>query len=180
MTSNLTGNGPPLPSGNCSFPLPPSRAASRPFQQTPRSWPRQNFTQTNVPALSRDASEPAWKKQKLEDTRKSPESVASGNIARPAPGQTPSLRGGGSAASKPDINRNEKDSRVHQPPLLPLRPGRYSRAGGIQQGRPLAFERAARRDAVPVKSYVPEPPSVAPRFLKAGKHPMAIKASGAY
>lgn len=177
MTSNLTGIGPSLPPGNRTFPVPPSRAASQTFQQTPRSWPRQIYTQAIGPITSRDASEPAFKRQKLEDAGKNSEGVASGDIAGPSPQQAPSIRGGGFAAYKPDSSHNETNSHVHQSPLFPLRPGKDSQAGGVPKSRPLAFERAARRDAVPVKPYVPEPPSIAPRFHKAGKHTTPLKSS---
>lgn len=180
MTSNLTGNGPPLPPGNRNFPLPPSRAASQALQQTPRSWPRQTFTQTNSPVVLRDTSEPAFKRQKLDDTENLVERVSSGNIASSAPNQTSSIRGGAFAVSKTDTSRNERDAQACQSPLLPLRPGRDPRLGGLQRGRPLAFERAARRDAVPVKPYVPEPPSIAPRLHKIGKHSMPSRLNRAY
>lgn len=180
MTSNPTGNAPPLPPGNRSFPVPPSRPAPQAFQQTPRSWPRQTFLQTNTPSMSRDFSEPALKRQKLEDTGRVIEPAGSGDLAKPVSSQIASHRGRGFAPFKTDTGHSEQRPQSHQPPPFPLRPGRYLRPGGPQKCRPLAFERAARRDAVPVKPYIPKPPSLAPRLHKNGKQLMPLKPRGTY
>lgn len=170
MTSNLAAIEPPLPTGNRSFPLPPSRTASYDLQQTPRSWPRQTFNPTpNAPAISHDTSEPAFKRQKIGD----PATILTGKTSATSRSvldnsNAPSNRGAlltNSAGSLPENKNAEKDQ---QPSLFPPRPNKIPQPGGNQQGRALAIERASARDVVPVKPYVPEPPSFAPRFHKSG------------
>lgn len=173
MTSNLVGIEPPLPTGNRSFPLPPTRTASHDLLHTPRSWPRQTFNQTpNAPASSQDASEPAIKRQKIEDPAADLIGRTSGNFSSVLDLSTATSNKGAllinSADSLPDKEGAEKEQ---QPSLFPIRPGKIHRTGGIQQGRALAIERASAKDVVPIKPYVPEPPSFAPRFHKAGKSP---------
>ena len=62
-----------------------------------------------------------------------------------------------------------------QSSLFPIRPGRMAQPSGHQHGRALALERANARDVVPVKSYVPESPSFAPRFHNAGNVPHLLR-----
>lgn len=171
MTSNLTGIEPPLPTGNRSLPLPHSRTASHDFQQTPRSWPSQTFNQTpNAPTSSQDASEPAFKRQKI------------GDPATNAIGKTTGISRGLSDISNATSNEGalfingadclperETAEKEQQPSLFPIRPSRIPQSGGNNQGRALAIERATAREVVQVKPYVPETPSFAPRFHKAGK-----------
>ena len=172
MTSNLAGIEPPLPATNRSFPLPPTRSAFHDLQQTPRSLPRQTLNPTpHAPASSQDACEPAFKRQKIGH----PDTDLNGKTS----GTVPSILGISHATSNkgallmnstctlPDRASGDKD----QSSLFPIRPGTTSRAGGHQHVRALAVERAKARDVVPVKPYVPEPPSSAPRFRGAGKCP---------
>lgn len=170
MTSNLAGIEPPLPTGNRSFPLPPSRTASHDLQQTPRSWPRQTFNPTpNAPPSSQDASEPAFKRQKTgvsatDSIGKTTGSSRSGLDISNAKNNKGALLGN-SADSLPERESAEKEQ---QPSLFPIRSCRIPQPSGNQQGRALAIERATARDVVQVKPYVPEPPSFAPRFHQAG------------
>lgn len=171
MTSNIRRIEPPLPIGTRSLPLPPSRTASQAFQPPPRSWPRQASTPNpNAPVKTNrgDASEPPSKKQKLDDIAASPSNPALLGV-----GGTTRLAAFDNATNSEratGIEQQEKEPRAHHHPLFPLRPGRHSLSGGVQQGRALAIERAARRDTVPVKPYVPEPPSCAPRYHGAGTY----------
>lgn len=170
MTSNLAGIEPPFLTGNRSFPLPPSRTASHDHQHTPRSWPRQTCNSApNAPASSQDASEPALKRQKIRDADTSliGETLPSFLDTSHVTNNKAALLAN-SADSLPDSVNVE---RKQQSPLFPIRPGKTAQPGGHQQGRALAIERANARDVVPVKPYVPEPPSFAPRFHKVGKHP---------
>ena len=171
MTSNLASIEPPFPTGNRSFPLPSTRTASHDHHQTPRSWPRQSLNPTpNAPASSQDAFEPASKRQKIGDPDTNFIGLKSGTI--------PGILGVGSltsnkgalivtsASSLPDKSNGDREQ---QSSRFPGRPGKTARHGSHQQGRALAMERANARDVVPIKPYVPEPPSSAPRFCKAGK-----------
>ena len=71
-----------------------------------------------------------------------------------------------SAVSLQERENAEKEQRSS---LFPTRPVKFAQPGCHQQGRALAIERATARDLVPVRPYVPEPPTCAPRFHKAGK-----------
>jgi len=167
MTSNLKGFEPPLPTGPRIFPFPPpSRTPAHTFQQPPRSWPRQTSTPThNAPArtFSQDALEPSLKRQKLEDGAGFPSS----GVATVESARRNTFEVAASSQHTSSDAQHEKQPRFREQPLFPLRPGRRS-LGSTQQSRPLAIERAARRDVVPVKAYVPEPPSCAPRYHQAG------------
>ena len=176
MTSNLAGIEPPLPTCNRSFPLPPSRTASHDLQQTPRSWPRHAVNPTpNAPASSQDASEPAFKRQKIGDpathligrTTGTLRSVL--DISNATSNKCEFLIDG--ADSSPE---RESEGKEQQPSLFPGRPSKIPKSGGNQQGRALAIERATARDVVPIKPHVPEPPSSAPRFHKAGNCHLAL------
>ena len=171
MTSNLAGIEPPLPTGNRSFPLPPTRTASHDHQHTPRSWPRQTFNPaSSAPASSREASEPALKRQKIRDPATDLIGSTSGSFRSVSELSTAISNQGAllinNADSFPDKESAEKEQ---QPSLFPIRPGKTPQPGGNQQGRALAIERATAKDVVPVKPYAPEPPSFAPQFHKAGK-----------
>ena len=173
MTSNLAGIEPPLPTGNRSFPLPPTRIASHDLQQTPRSWPRQTLNPPpNAPASSQDASEPAFKRQKTGHPVTNLIRKTGGTLRSVSDiSSTTSNKGAlliNSAHSLPEKEGAEKEQK---PSLFPIRPGQFPQLGGCQQGRALAIERATARDVVPIKPYVPEPPSFAPRFHNAGKFP---------
>ncbi|CAD6589132.1 MAG: RNA polymerase II mediator complex subunit [Alectoria sarmentosa] len=176
MTSNLAGIEPPLPTCNRSFPLPPSRTASHDLQQTPRSWPRHAVNPTpNAPASSQDASEPAFKRQKIGDpathligrTTGTLRSVL--DISNATSNKCEFLIDG--ADFSPE---RESEGKEQQPSLFPGRPSKIPKSGGNQQGRALAIERATARDVVPIKPHVPEPPSSAPRFHKAGNCHLAL------
>lgn len=171
MSSNLPGIEPPLPTGNRSFPLPPTRAASHDLQQTPRSWPRQTFNSTpNAPASSQDASEPAFKRQKIGDSVTDPIGKTSGTLRSLSDfSNATSNRGAILISSADPLEERERAEKEQQPSLFPIRPGKIPQADGNQQSRALAIERAAAKDVVPVKPYIPEPPSFAPRFHRAGK-----------
>lgn len=165
MTSTFKGIEPPLPTGSSSFTLhlPPDRTASQAVQLPPRSWPRQ----TSMPdPSSGDNLEPPLKKPRLEDATGS---RVSGAMA----GRTPRPTAFTYTASRehtPSIEQNQKQSRDHQHSVFPLRPGVQESPGGIRHNRPLALVRATRKDAVPVKAYIPEPPSCAPQFHEAGMY----------
>ena len=177
MTSNLAGIEPPLRTSNRSFPLPPTRAASHDLQQTPRSWPRQTFNSN--PNAPQDASEPAFKRQKIGD-------FATDLIGKPG-GSLRSLSDLSNATSNKgailicnadSLAERECAEKEPQASLFPIRPGKIPQAGGNQSSRALAIERATARDVVPVKPYIPEPPPFAPRFHRAGKCPsLCAKAS---
>ena len=174
MTSNVAGSEPLLRTASRPFPLPSSRALSQTFQHTPRSFPRQAFTQTPLASeISRDVSEPPFKKQRLEGTTTDYGNAAGGETLRPLTSRnvvdTKSGLPIGSVNVASKADRLEKELHARQTPPLPIRPGQNLRPGGVHQGRALAIERAATRDAVQVKRYVPEPPSSAPRFHKASE-----------
>ena len=176
MTSNLASIEPPLHTGNRSFPLPSTRTASHDLQQTPRSWPRQSLNPTpNAPASSQDAFEPAPKRQKIGDPDTNSIGQASGAIPGILDvGSATSSKGAllvTSASSLPDRANGDREQ---QPSQFPIRPGKTARHGSHQQSRALAMERANTRDVVPIKPYVPEPPSSAPRFCKAGKYSLLL------
>ena len=176
MTGNLTSIEPPLPTGSRSFPLPSTRTASHDLQQTPRSWPRQSLNPNpNAPASSQDVFEPAPKRQKVGDPDTSFIGQTSGTI--------PGILDVGSATSNKSallvtnasfLPDRANGNREQQFSRFPIRPGKTARHGSHQQGRALAIERASARDVVPIKPYVPEPPSSAPRFCKAGKHSLLL------
>ncbi|KAL2042917.1 hypothetical protein N7G274_003975 [Stereocaulon virgatum] len=163
---------PPYPGGTRAFPQPSSRTTTQIFQPTPRSWPRQNLIQTpNAPVTPRDASEPALKRQKLDDTARNLEKVIAGNIRNASTDDTPGSKGVPSIGARDDgieTGDQEAEPQVHQTPLLPLRPSRDSQTRDFRHGCALAIERAARRDAVQIKPYAPEPPAFAPRFHEGG------------
>ena len=173
MTRNRTGIEPPLPSGNCSFPLPITRIASHDLRQTPRSWPRQTFNPaSNAAVSSQDLSEPAFKRQKIGDPATS--SIGKTSEALRGVADLSNTTSNKAAFIKNGANfipEREGAEEEQQSSLFPIRPRKIPRAGGIQQGRALAIARATARDPVAVKPYVPEPPPFAPRFYKAGKCP---------
>ncbi|KAF6237053.1 hypothetical protein HO173_004932 [Letharia columbiana] len=170
MTSNLAGIEPPLLTGNRSFQLPPTRTASHDLQQTSRTWPRQTFNPTpNAPPSSQDASEPASKRQKTGDPATESIGKTSGILRSVLDISTAISEKGRPLIKSADfLPGKESADKEQQPSLFPTRPGKNPQRGGNQQGRALAIERATARDVVPVKPYVPEPPSFAPRFHKAG------------
>ena len=170
MTSNSSGFEPPLPTGNRSFPLPPTRIVSHDLQQTPRSWPRQISNPTlNAPASSQDASEPPLKRQRIGEFDKDLTGKMSGGIANvlhtshSANKKTLLVNSADSLSDSVDEDKDWQNS------LVPIRPVRAGQFRGHQQGRALPLERANARDVVAVKPYVPEPPSFAPRLHDAGK-----------
>ena len=172
MTSNLADIEPPLPCANHSLPLPPTRTTSYDLQQTPRSWPRQTLNPTlNAPASSQDNSEPAFKRLKIAN----PDTTVTEKTCATLPdfldtSDATNNKGAllSNTAALPD--RTSGDSEQHSA-SYPVRPGRITQPGGHRQGRALAMERAMTKDVVPTKPYVPDPPSFAPRFYKAGKSP---------
>ena len=174
MTTKSAGNGPPSSSNNRRFPLPISKVPPHVIHHTPRSWPRQTFVQPTTPLVSRNASEPATKKQKLNDTRPPSEAILSGETEGSAPHHAQDINRGDSNASISEASRSDREAEAHHPPPFPLRPGKNSRATVTQSNRPLAFERAVRKDNVPTKSYFPEPPPSAPRLHQAGKTRMPV------
>ena len=170
MTSNLASIEPPLPTGNRSFPLPSTRTASHELQQTPRSWLRQSLNPTsNAPASSEDAFEPPPKRQKIGDSET--------NFIGQTSGTIPGILDVGRATSSKGalfVTSASLPDREQQSSQFPTRPGKIARHGSHQQGRALAMERVNTRDVVPIKPYVPEPPSSAPRFCKAGKYSLLL------
>lgn len=157
--------------GHRSFPLPPNRAASHDLQQAPRSWPRQIFNSTpNAPASSQDTSEPAFKRQKIGDPATDPIGRTSGALRSLSDVSNATSNKGALLISSVDLlEESELADKEQQSSLFPIRPSKLPQSGGTQQSRALAIERATARDVVPVKPYVPEPPSFAPRFHRAGK-----------
>ena len=165
-----------MPTKNRSFPLSSIRTASHDLQQTPRSWPRQSLNPTlSAPACSQDASEPAIKRQKIENSDT--------NLIARSGGTIPCVLDVGSATSNKgtvvvdrawSLPDRASGDRVQQSAQFPIRPGKIAGHGGHQQGRALAMERANTRDLVPVKPYVPEPPSSAPRFSRASQCPSLV------
>ena len=174
MTSNSAGIVPPLSSGNRSFPLPPPRTASHDLQQTPRSWPRQMFNPNPIaPANFQEVSEPALKRQKVGDCALDVIEKTNGTLQGVLDiGNATSNNKGGplvkSTGSLRSLPEGEIAENGQQSSLFPIRQNQIRQPVGVQQGRALAIERATARDAVPIKPYVPEPPSFAPRFHKAG------------
>ncbi len=161
MTTNLKGIEPPLPTNTRTFPLPPSRASSQNFQQPRIPWPCQISTPVdNAPAgtLTRKALEPPLKRQKLDDVS----GTLSSRIAVESSAGHNAFEIAANGALQPD-----KQFQAHEQPLFPLRPGVHP-LGSTQHRRPLAIERAARKDVVPVKAYIPEASSCAPRYFEDG------------
>lgn len=166
MTTKPKGLEPPLPTGTptLAFP-PPTRPSSQTLQQPPRSWSRQTTTPIYNALdriIPRGTQEPPSKKQKLDhievDPLKSREHVGSLNR---------STLGIGASSHISRVAEQQKQTRVPERLLFPHRP-RGCPPISCRQVRPLAIERAARRDVVPVKAYVPEPPSCAPRYHENG------------
>ena len=170
MTSTFESIEPQLPTGARGLPLHQSQIFSHTFQQPPRPRPRQtSTTKPNAPATVNclDLSEPPFKKPKLADT--TIPQIRS-EIAGGAP-RSPNPEHPGSREPAPVNKQDEEKSRVHQYPLFPFRPGGQQSRSGVKQVRPIAIERAARKDGVPVQAYVPEPPTCAPRYHGAGTSP---------
>ena len=166
MTTTFKGIEPPLPLGGRSLPPPPPPTS---FQQPPRSWPRQ----TPIPdanALTKadpaDALQPPLKKPKLEDA------AALQRSGSNVQGTSKPVALDHVASTEPDsgVQQQNIKSRTQSHPLVPLRPGKSQSLGRAQRDRPIAIERAGRKDAVPIKAYVPEPPSCAPRYHGAGTY----------
>jgi len=178
MTSNLKGIEPPLPTSSRTFPLPPGRTSSQTFQQPPRPRPCQTPSSIhNAPVRTspRNSSQPPLKRQKLEHVSGSPPSIfAIGGSARHNASEAVANSQHGSGGAQPG-----KQSHVRQQVCFPHRPG-VRPLGTTQHRGPLAIERAARRDVVPVKAYVPEAPSCAPRYDQAGVYLMFLYRNEAY
>ena len=162
MTSDQKGLQPPLPSGTPLFSPPPNRLVSQVLKPTPELWPRQAL----APSLkapdgtqSQDASEPSFKKPRLEDSGRPPPMKAATERA-PRVKKLDRTQQSGCATGI----EHQQESRVHEPRLFPPRPGGQALASHHRNFLPLAIERAARRGAVPVKAHVPETPSWAPRY----------------
>ena len=168
MTSTSKGIDPLLPPGGRSFPVHSNRISTHSFPQPPRSWPRQ----TSVPDFNalatdkfQDTSEPPLKKLKLGDPSPSSE-------GGPAVGGTPKSPISDHAIISDltsSTRHQEKDSRTCPQSLFPLRPGEPQSRGTFPYNRPSTNERAARKDAVPVKAYAPEPPPCAPEYHGKGE-----------
>ena len=168
MTSN---SAPPLSSGNRSFPLPPPRTASHDLQQTPRSWPRQLFNPNPVaPVNFQEVSEPALKRQKIGDCAPDVIEKRNGSLQGilDTDNATINKKSGPLVRFAGSLPEGEFAENRQLSPLFPTRQSQIRQCAGVQQGRALAIERATAKDAVPIKPYVPEPPSFAPRFHKAG------------
>ena len=169
MTSNSEILGNHLPSGNQGLPLPPSRAESQNLQGFPRSWPRQTatletFVSTFRNDLSVNTSEPASKKQKLEGGT---ETRSNHSVNRENPSIIPDHTA--SDGDSPRLDCLAKDPPEYQAQLLPIQPVISSVPITHQQEQALAIDRASRKDTVPVKAYVAEPPSCASRLHVDGK-----------
>ena len=169
MTSNLAAIEPPLSTSNCSFSSPPTRIGSHDLQQTPKSWPRQSVNLIpNAPARFQDTSEPALKRQKIGDSDTDLIGKTGGFVSSIVDNSHATKYKAlvNSTDLLSDSINGEQDP---QTSLLPVRPGRTPQLRGHQQDHALALERANVKDIVPVKFYVPEPPSFVPKFHDAGK-----------
>lgn len=178
MTTNPKGLEPPLPTGTPTLAVPPlTRPSSQTLQQPPRSWPGRTTTPIYNAldrVLPRGFQEPPSKKQKLGNIEGNPSKSRdhAGSLDR-------STLGIGASSQASRFAEQQKQARVPERLLFPPRPRGYPPIS-CRQVRPLAIERAARRDVVPVKAYVPEPPSCAPRYHENGAHrPPFVKTSHA-
>lgn len=163
---------------------PQNRSLSQNYQQTPRSFPRQatnDLAEVSTDGLN--GAEPSFKRQKLEERSNAAAVSASNNS------QENLMRDGISRAStqhsleSPTIKEDpERVSEVNTAlsldqkipasharvlPLFPTRPCNHSRK--ITKRRDiLAIERAAVKQVVQVKPYIPEAPSPAPQYQRGG------------
>ena len=169
MTSTSKGIDPLLPPGRRNFSLQPNRASTHTFSQPPRSWLRQTSEPgSNIDALSKvkplDVFEPPLKKLKLGDHPASSE----GGILEGGKPKSPVTDHAATSDPTFSTKRQEEHPRIRKLSLFPLRPGSSQPRASTGCHRPLAIERAARKDAVAVKAYAPEPPPCAPRYHEKG------------
>ncbi|KAL6713558.1 RNA polymerase II mediator complex subunit [Lecanora helva] len=167
MTTTFNGIESPFAPAGRVLPIPPVRSAAYTFQQPPRSWPRQTLqtkSSTSGKETPRDAQEPPSKKPKLEDTG----DLQINTLALEGNLKSTSINHATSVDDGPSLEESEKSSRAQSRLSFPLRPGGCKMSGTTQLGRPLAIERAGRKDAVLIKAYSPEPPSCASRYHEAG------------
>ena len=161
-----------------------SRLLSQNYQLTPKSIPRQL---ANAPAEAStngvNVVEPSFKRQKVEERQDaaiisgpdgSQESFLRDGLSRvptqhslesPMVKEDPERMGEVNIAPSSDQKVSASHPRVF--PLFPSRP--YNHARKITQRRgTLAIERAAVKQVVQVKPYIPEAPSLAPQYQRGG------------
>lgn len=163
---------------------PQNRSLSQNHQKTPRSFPRQpanDFVEAPTDGVS--VAEPSHKRQKLEERQdavaigarnKSQETLVCDGIARvstqhsldsPTIKEDPERVSEGSVAQSLDQKAPSTHPRVFH--LFPSRPCIRSRK--ITKRRDaFAIERAAVKQVVQVKPYIPEAPSPAPQYQRGG------------
>lgn len=163
---------------------PQNRSLSQNYQQTPRSIPRQTsnaLTEASTDGVN--VLEPSFKRQKLEERQDgavisgpngSQESFLRDGILRvsnqhslesPTVKEDPERLGEVNFAPLSDQKVSASHPRVF--PLFPSRPYNHSHKITKRRGI-LAIERAAVKQVVQVKPYIPEAPSPAPQYQRGG------------
>lgn len=163
---------------------PQNRSLSQNYQQTPRSFPRQpanSLAEASTDGVN--VAEPSFKRQKLEE-RQDAAAISGPNNSQKTLVQDGNLRVSSQhslesgtvkegpervseANVAPSLDRNVPASHPRVFPLFPSRPCIHSRKI-TKRREALAIERAAVKQIVQVKPYVPEVPSSAPQFQRGG------------
>ena len=179
MTSNTSGNQ-WLRTANPAFAKPVNTAAFPFCQQTPRSFPRETpYGSSPRTATSGKASQPAAKRQRLNDGVFKPDSEVSRQPPAPSFLQRINSSTNHASSEHPEdspqsqgnlARSNDKARRKgSRSPILPIRPAKRSRSRPLSNSAISTTERAASRGQVSTKPYVAESPSSAPRFKQKGE-----------
>ncbi|KAL8826787.1 MAG: hypothetical protein Q9191_003586 [Dirinaria sp. TL-2023a] len=178
MTSNTSGNQ-WLRTANPAFAKPVNTAVFPFYQQTPRSFPRENlYESATLAATPSKASQPAVKRQRLNDGSlntgsglpRQPSAHASVQKANSSVNNVSPKHSEDSMQSQGSLaHGNDKARRKgSKSPILPMRPGKRPQ-GRLSSSEALSTtDRAASRGQVSTKPYVAESPSLAPRLKHSG------------
>ena len=159
MTSNVAGNGPPKPRTTPYAMYPP------PVINRDKSTERHKSNAHGAHAFPfKHPGEPPSKRQKTDvEIETMPRSdyvgLAEGSL---------SIQGPPAPTSPTSSSKQPHSSPIRRPSLFPIRPNSAAAGNNSLQSPILAIERAAMKDSVPIRPYVAEPPTCAPRHYRNG------------
>ena len=156
---------------------PPNSSVYPNYQQNPRPFPRlPSKGHADSANGGADSTEPSFKRQKLEERQDSLALTAPNNsqelrvsvqhsMESPTVKEDPTRSS--DARGMPSLDQTLSGTQSHPFPLLPSRPSIQSHKRAKRRDA-FAVERAAAKQAVQVKPYLPGPPSLAPLYPRGG------------
>ncbi len=178
--TTLPGNGPHVRSVSSAHTATPKGTLQSPYRRhPPRLFPTHALEDIPLPSpstASRDASEPPFKKPRLQDNVKRVDTGAANAALKPT-NQITKVKEGHEDQSSDAPTSNPSHGQLkptRQPSFFPHRPSSKSHSNAAPTSSALAIERATKKGIVQVKSYVPETPAVAPRFENGGIYSLRL------